>query len=190
MQYYLLKLVLYNTYSCHYIMSMAKNKKGKPSDDQRKKPRFPGQYASTGTKQSGYKTLTIRIDDGTLALANDLGKLYHLTRTDVFKLGIRLAQRHADTMLENPDDATSALITRVVPDLKKFDVLVRRQSKGGRSELAALWRDFDAVQRIENDDMREQALEMLEQKLKLIFSRARLKERKPEPAMTTDLELA
>jgi hypothetical protein len=171
-------------------MSMAKNK-GKPTDAQRKKPRFPGQFASTGNKQDGYKSITIRCDPATIQLADDLGQPLELTRTDVIKLGIRLVQRHLDSLLENPNVLISELVTRFVPDLKKFDLIMGRHSKGGRNELAALWRDFEAVQRIENDDLREQALDTLQQKLKLIFARAKLKEpRTVQPMEVIGLELA
>jgi hypothetical protein len=173
---------------------MAQNKKGKPSDGQRKKPRFPGQYKSTGNKQDGYKTMTIRCDEETIQLTKDLGKPLNLTSTDVVKLGIRLVQRHLDGLLENPNRLISELMTRFVPDLKKFDIILGRFSKGGRSELAAIWRDFEAVQRIENDDLREQALDTLAQKLKFIFTRAKLKEPRKavsdEPMEVTGLELA
>ena len=175
---------------------MKTKKGGRPSNKEKKNPRYPGQHAYTGNKVDGWNTVTFRCDKATVKLADDLAEPLKLTRTDVFKLGVRLIQRHLDGLLEHPDHLISELMTRFVPDLKKFDVILGRYSKGGRSELAAIWRDFEAVQRIENNDLREQALDTLEQKLKLIFARAKLKEprsstsRSDEPMEVSGLELA
>jgi len=169
-----------------------KPKKGRPTAEQLKAPRFKEQHTSTGKEQVNFRSSPEfrQLLEG-IALALDLSE------ADVLRLSVFRTQRDIDKLKARPNELDMALMTRVVPEAAKFRLLLNRRPQEVTVQgidLFKVLRDFFAMSRIEDVELRLQALDTLEQKLRGIFERIRAKAKldrkeKVEYPLTTDLEL-
>ena len=141
--------------------------------------------------------VSFRSSDEFAALLRDTAVRLDLPEADVLRLGLFRIQRHLDRLLEKPNSFDLELMHRAVPEAAKFRLLLERRSPEDTAhglDLIKILRDFHAINRLEDDELRVKALDSLEQKLHGLFDRVRKqialnRKEKKEAPLSTELDL-